>query len=32
MENHIFEGMTNWFYIVLLFDFVSDFQKKKKKF
>jgi len=28
IEDNIFEGMTNRFYILLLFDFVFDFQKK----
>jgi len=29
-DNNIFEGMKYRFYILLLFDFVFDFQKKQK--
>jgi len=30
MENNIFEGMTYRFYILLLIEFVFDFQNKQK--
>lgn len=30
MEDNIFENMTNRFSILLLFDFVFNFRKKKK--
>lgn len=32
IKNNIFEGMKNWFYILLLLDFVFDFQKKNCKY
>jgi len=30
IENNIFEGMTNRFYILILFDFVLKFKNKQK--
>jgi len=30
IENNIFEGITYQYYILLLFDFVIDFQNKQK--